>query len=113
MDVGSQDKALHFTTANTHFFDVHTGSKCHKAALTLKIGNDIAKCFGGACATPTALSGERHPNSAASSTDQMQAPVAAVCAQQVHDTNDIMASTDDHSEEMRSAKVHAERSWKD
>ena len=54
----------------TRTFDLHTGSKCHKSALTLEMGNDIAKFFGGACATPTALGGERHPNSAASSTDQ-------------------------------------------
>ena len=69
------------------------------------MGNDIAKFFGGACATPAALSGERHPNSAASSVDQMQAPVGAVCAQQVHDTDDIMASSDDHGEEMGPASV--------
>ena len=73
MDVGSQDKALQ--NRKHAPFDLHTGSKCHKCAPTLEMGNDIGKFFGGACATPTAVSGERHPNSAASSTDQMQAPV--------------------------------------
>ena len=43
---------------------------------------------------------------------QMQAPVGAVCAQQVHGTDDIMASSDDHGEETGPASVHAERSQK-